>query len=250
MKVVSYTICHYGKDFLPYALKSVQDHVDESHIIYSPHPSHGHTLENGIEPVETREEIINAAFSFNSHKVVWHETSDMYYENHHRDYAVSICQQNNADLILVLDCDEVWPGEVLEAAIKHVWDANSAKDWLINFTHLWRSFNWCCRDELWPVRFIDLRGGDGPAYVPKELGDIYHFGYAVTDEVAAYKWKIHGHRDELRPEWFAEKWSVWPPTKDIHPTNERGFWNPEPFDKGRLPSLMREHPFYGLERIE
>jgi len=91
--------------------------------------------------------------------------------------------------------------------------------------------------------------------VPRTLGPIYHFGYAVTDETMAYKWRIHGHKDELRPGWLDGKWQAWPPEDDCHPTNGRktdgtGWWNPEPFDKWQLPELLRGHPYWDLERVE
>ena len=159
-------------------------------------------------------------------------------------------------MILVLDCDEIWNSEVLQRVLEYAWNENKARNWLINFTHLWRSFEWCCRDQNWPVRIIDLRHkNDSVAYLPKELGEIYHFGYTVSDKLMRYKWEIHGHKAELRPGWLDKHWSWWPPQENCHPTNDRneegvGFWNPELFDKRELPLLMRNHPFYGLKKIE
>ncbi|MHC4271878.1 MAG: hypothetical protein ACYST2_06155, partial [Planctomycetota bacterium] len=91
-------------------------------------------------------------------------------------------------------------------------------------------------------------------YIPKEY-DVYHFGYAITNHVMQYKWKIHGHKNELRPDWFNDKWSRWPPPDNCHPTNGRNengkpFWTPRLFDKLKLPVFMAEHPFFGLDKIE
>lgn len=248
-KVHAYTVLHYGKDYIRYALQSVYPLVDKIHIVYTPHPSHGH--QTFITPLEQMEDIYKEAMADDiHHKIVWHNLRNIFYEGPHRDTAVQLCRNAGADTVLVVDCDEVWHQETLRQALEYVHEQNKARDWLINFTHLWRSFNWCCRDQNWPVRILDLRYANGVGYLPVELGEIYHFGYAVRDSLMRYKWRIHGHKNELRTNWFAEKWDQWPPPADCHPTNEQGFWNPEPFDKEMLPVLMRGHPFYNLEKIE
>lgn len=249
MKVHSYTIVHYGADYLSYALRSVYDAVDRLHVVYTPHPSHGHATDQ--LPPDNRGSLIGAAFRHDPEgKVQWYDSQGVTTEGPQRNRAVEICQRAGANMILVVDCDEVWPAKTLRAALDHAWQADSARDWLINFTHLWRSFNWQCNDDLWPVRIIDLRHGDGVGYTPKDFGKIYHFGYAVRDKVMRYKWQIHGHKNELRPGWFEDKWDAWPPVGDCHPTNEKDWWTPEPFDKAELPALMLAHPFYNLDRID
>lgn len=253
MKTVSATILHYGLDYLGWAIRSVYDVVDECCILYTPTPSHGHGTD--APPVETRTELMRAAVQFDhERKVHFYEIGNVIQENEHRNALINICKQSGADLVLVIDADEIWAEDVLRAALLHVWEMNSAREWRVNMVHLWRSFDYCCRDDAWPARIIDLRHSSGVAYIPKELGEIYHFGYCVTDKVAYYKWLIHGHKDELRPDWLETKWAAWPPVGDCHPTNGRkadgsGWWDPEPFDKGRLPGFMSEHPFYNLERI-
>lgn len=249
MRVHSYTIVHYGKDYIGYALQSVHDQMDQVHIVYTPYPTHGHQTEH--KPPENGGEILEAVLEHDpEQKVQWHEVHHVRHEGPHRDLAVGACQNAGAEMVLVVDCDEVWNRKTLKSALAYAWDQNKARNWLINFTHLWRSFDWCCRDEGWPVRILDLRHFGGTAYIPRELGEIYHFGYATTSSLMWYKWQIHGHKNELRPEWWKERWMKWPPVGDCHPTNRDGFWNPEPFDKAKLPELMRSHPFYDLERIE
>lgn len=255
MNIHSYTIVHYGADFLGYALRSIYDHVDQMHVIYTPYPSHGYQVD--IPPVESKERIQQSIPAEIFDKVCWYEMQGIYQEGQQRDAALKICQDAGADIVLVVDCDEVWARETLENMISFVLSDGKHKDYLVNMTHLWRSFNWCCRDENWPVRFINLYcQNDEHSYISRELGEIYHFGYAVRDEIMHYKWQIHGHRDELRPGWLDNEWQWWPPPENCHPTNGRdsktgvGFWNPEPFDKRELPLFMKKHPFYGLGRIE
>lgn len=249
MKIHSYTVCHYGSDYIGWSLRSIFPFVDVAHIFYTPHPSHGHSTSRSCP--EYGPQLFEAAKQFDSdNKIRWHQAGGILYEGQQRDSAVKMVKESGADIILVVDVDEVWPAHILEAALELVKQGDK-RDWLINFTHLWRSFNWCCHDNGWPVRFIDLRQAEGIAYIPAELGKIYHFGYAVTNDIMEYKWQIHGHRAELRPAWLDEKWHGWQPgIEDVHPTNENNWWKPEPFNKEELPEFMREHPFYNLERIE
>jgi hypothetical protein len=228
--------------------------MDEVHVLYSPHPSHGHTT--SAPPVESRAEILEAAFAYDpEHKVIWHET-DIWNEGQQRDYAVNVLSQRGVQIITVLDYDEIYPYSTLKNILNYVWEINSARNHLLNFYgHFWRSFNYICKDENWPVRIIDTRHRDGIAYIPRELGPVYHFGYAITDKVMSYKLKIHGHRDELRPGWYEEKWQAWPPVEDCHPTNGRkengeGWWNPEPFDRYLLPEFMYQHKWFNEEIIK
>lgn len=247
-KLQSYTIVHYGKDYIGFALKSIVDVIPKINVFYTETPSHGHPTNERCP--ETAQDILNAIeeqIPLNRFNFV--RSPRIAHEGQQRDWAVNHCVRQGAETLLVIDCDEVWHADVLEKAIKHVIDGNQ-RSWLINFTHLWRSFDWACRDESCPVRFLDTTCNDGNGYIPKELGNIYHFGYAIRDSLMRYKWQIHGHHNELRSGWFDTKWSVWPPPEDCHPTNDQNFWTPQKFDKTTLPPVMLKHPFYYNERIE
>lgn len=247
MRVEAYVIAHYGREYLTYAIRGMYDNVQRIHLVYTNHPSHGSTTT--LPCPDSRQDLLDAAFAYDpQRKVSWVDVTQFYEEGKHRDYALSLCDE--ADLALVVDCDEIWDPEVLERALRLAYDSQ-ARVWRINFTSPWRSFNWVCRDSLWPDRIHNFRSPTKDyGYVPTDLGEIYHFGYAVRNEIMVYKAAIHGHVGEWRKDWFETKWSIWPPPPDCHPTNERGFWNPEPFDKNQLPDFMKEHPYFHLERIE
>lgn len=249
MQVHSYTVLHYGVDYLAYALRSVYDHVERLNVVYTPHPSHG---QRGVlSPPESEASLRFAATAHDpAGKVDWRVTHHVWQEGPQRDLALELCRQGGADLALVVDCDEVWPEATLVAALEHAWRENKARQWLVNMTTLWRSFGWACMDNMWPVRIVDFRHADGIAYVPKELGPVYHFGYAVRDLIMQYKMSCHGHKAEWRPGWYEQKWSAWPPVADCHPTCAENTWEPQPFDRALLPEIMRGHPFYNLERID
>lgn len=270
MRVHSLTILHYGKDYLGYALRSIYDSVDQLHIFYTPTPSHGHNT--NIPPIETKEELMQAAYIYDpDNKIKWYDMLGVINEGTQRDLALKTVEAAGAELVVVLDYDEIWPEKTLiSRALKHAWNTgllyqNGPRNYLVNMIHFWRSFNWVCYDEGWPVRIIDLRYQNGVNYVSKDLAQVFHFGYATTDRVMNYKWQIHGHKSELRPEWLKEIWPVWPPVYPnedgiiqypgdksfcCHPTNRENFWEPEPFDKLQLPDFMHLHPFFGLEKIE
>ncbi len=254
MRVMSYSIVHYGKDFLPYALKSVYPFVEKSYVLYTSHPSHGHSSEL-INP-ESRDEIMASIPADQWGKLTWVDTDGFWNEGPQRDYAVKTLTEAGADIILVTDYDEIHYPDVLEKMLKEVWDRNISRNWLCNMVHFWKSFNFACLDDGWPVRLIDTRHRTGTNYIsPTDFGKILHFGYAIKNETMRYKLSLHGHKDELRPNWYEEKWLAWPPPKDCHPTNGikqdgTGWWDPVPFDKALLPEFMRRHPFYNLDKIE
>lgn len=250
MEIHSSSILHYGADYLSYALRSVYDQVDRLHIFYTPTPSHGHR--SALQPPETRDQLLLAAFAFDPDgKVGWHD-APFTQEGPQRDSALRVCMDAGADLVVVLDADEIWPEETLSLCLQQAASRPGVRNWLVNFTTLWRSFHWVCRDELWPVRIINLRAaavGEYTAYLDRSNGEAYHFGYAVRDEIMRYKMSCHGHKGEWRRDWYESKWLAWPPVGDCHPTCERT-WTPEPFDAGSLPGFMQAHPFYDLGKIE
>lgn len=246
MEVHSLTVLHYGADYLPYAIQSVYNQVDVCHVFYTPNPSHGHST--NIPPVETRAELQRAAYQYDpDNKVKWYDTEGLRHEGQQRDLALQTVINAGAELVLVLDYDEIWPDELLGKLLSDTWSRRGARNNLVNMIHLWRSFNWACKDQGWPVRIIDTRLSAGLCYLRP---GVFHFGYAITDMVMRYKWKIHGHKNEMRPGWLDNIWPQWPPPADCHPTNDKGFWNPEPFDKEQLPEFMKAHPFYNLDKIE
>ena len=242
MRTESLMVLHYGLDYIGFALRSIYDQVDRIHVVYTPHPSHG--TQTTLTPPDSREDLMAAALAVGP-KVQWHDVNRFYQEGQHRDYALSLCR---GDLVLVVDADEVWKPAELEAALKHAYDTAGSRTWLVNCITLWRSFRWVVRDNMWPIRIHDLRQPKdaGPGYIPQEMAQFYHFGYAVRDQVLKYKMACHGHVGEWRQDWYATKWDVWPPQPDSHPTC-LDTWFPEPFDRKLLPEVMWGHPFFNVE---
>lgn len=234
MKIIASYILHYGKEWLYWSMRSVAPFVDKIRVFYTPKPSHGHGTE--LACPDSENELFYIAGEFGA---VWHKGTYMH-EGEHRDFAIKACVDAGADLILVVDADEIWDPDVLSNALTQACEGN-AYAWRVHASHFWRSVNWICYDEAMPVRIIKP-SGHGEGYV---IGPgFWHFGYAQSPELMRYKMSIHGHKNELRPGWFEEKFLGWKPGMgDVHPTN-RDFWNSEPFDRQKLVDLIGDHPYY------
>lgn len=244
MKIVSLTVLHYGREWLEWALRSVYQVMDEMHIFYTPHPSHGHSTKARCP--DSREELYGIGEMFPN--VAWHDTEGLYYEGQHRDYARHVCIDAGADVILVLDADEVWDIDDLERAIvlqPGLWKSRVKG-------HLWKGVNWVCRDACMPDRVI-VPGSNEPRYLDS-LG-FWHFGYAISMISMIYKLRIHGHHNELKPRWYPEVYRDWKSPADtpecgVHPTcgcddrTGKPFWAPEPFDRYEIEHLVGDHPIF------
>tara|TARA_Y100000310_G_scaffold130328_2_gene129519 strand:+ start:3151 stop:3876 length:726 start_codon:yes stop_codon:yes gene_type:complete len=241
MRVVAYTALHYGKEYLRYAIASVANIVERHYILYSPRPSFGHGTR--LQCPDTREELIACTKPFGH--TIWID-GEWESEGRHRNALWE--HLNGNELVVVVDADEVWAENALRAVVALIKRQGTERNvGIYGFTHLWRSFHWCCRDPLAPIRLINLsRSSNGTQWTG---GEVYHFGYAQSMETMRYKWAIHGHQPELREGWL-DKYEHWKPGEgDIHPTNDK-WWDPEPFYPIDLPRVMRDHPYYGKDLIE
>ena len=248
MKVACYIALHYGKDYLPYAIKSVIENVDQLIILYTDRPSYGH---NGdLFCPETKQELFQLASEAAGGKLKWVDIHHTIREGDHRNMAFAHC--HNYDVLAVIDSDEVWDPKDFEIALRYAYDCKAFniganhQGWY----HFWRSFNECCRDGFSPIRFHNLKNQRGTEDIncPSK---VYHFGYAQTLKIMDYKWNCHGHQDEIREGWREMFLNYNKETdKFIHPVSEQIWQETERFNKELLPDFMKEHPFYNLDRIE
>lgn len=252
MKILAYCSLHYGVEWLEWAIRSVEPLVDEFHIFYTPHPSHGHRTRMTIPEGESREVLKSIADGFDI--VVWHDVDKFWQEGDHRDYCVEVLTELGADLILWVDADEVWDLDVLAEALDFA-AAGTARNYLVHASHFWCGVNDICYDDCMPVRIIKP-SGTGDAFIPG-MG-FYHFGYAQSEMIVLYKSKIHGHRNDWRKNWFS-MYKGWAPGKTykcgVHPTNEcddktgKPFWTPVPFNRYDIEHLIGDHPYFKDERV-
>lgn len=248
MVMASY-ILHYGVEWLRWSILSVVNHVDAVHIFYTPFPSHGQATQ--MVCPESREDIQNSLVDiFAQYDVFWHDCPNKFaHEGEHRTFAVKSCQHYGAEMILVVDFDELWPGDVLEKAL---WEASVARErtYRIGMRHFWRSCKWVCDDGAMPTRIIKPNVQEPTEqYVS---GKVLHMGYAQTPSIVRYKMDIHGHKNEWRQEWWLHKFLEWKPgDKDVHPTSI-DYWNPVlagEETRSQLGKLCGDHPYFNLDLI-
>lgn len=240
--IISLTVLHYGASYLRWALKSVIDYVDFAYVLYSPHGSHGHMAD--IPCPETRERLFAEAILGAGRKLRWYD-GDWKREHEHRGAIHQVCPE--ADQIIVLDADEIWPEGLIHHMAGGVWQ----KELRISLVHFWRSFHRAVIDDgAAPIRVIcpkEEPAGSMPI-APIECGRIAHMGYAQPEDITAYKILTHGHFSEWRPDWYESRFLA-NAQHDCHPTNV-DYWNPvevDPMDY--LPEWMSEHPFYDRKVI-
>lgn len=243
MKIIAYYALHYGVEWLSWSMRSVKDHVDDIVVLYSHKPSHGHgTNHKNPEPVDPIRQISK---HYGAH---WQEVDSFNWEGAHRDEAVRLCRTRGADLVLVVDADEIWDENVLQCALRYVKQNRGKHSWRIGMRHFWRSLQWICDDPAMPVRVIDPEG-KGEGYIGA-CGKVYHMGYAQSPSLIKYKMSIHGHKAEIRPNWFGKVFLPWSPGRgDVHPTNQ-DFWYPKEFDTEKIQHLVGDHPYWDTEIIE
>jgi len=232
MKTLAYYPLHYGKEYLDISLQSILPHVDKVIILFSSRPSYGH--ETVDRNPDTPREMMEICLKYP--KVQWVDITGIRGEGNHRDRILRYAQ--DYDLILAVDADEVW-GEDLPQALKMAYEGTSRNYMIRGYVNFWRSFNHICKDHFTPVRIINLKHGVGEVIIE---GTIYHFGTAQSEAVMRYKYPIHGHKDEIRPNWLEEKYFAGA-INDLHPTSI-GLWNAEPYDKKQLPDLIKGHVNY------
>lgn len=251
MKTIAYSALHYGREYLGYAIKSVIDYVDEYWVLYSAIGSHGF-LTNTPCP-DTREELYWIAQQVAGNKLHWVDGT-WAHEGLQRDSITKHCP--DADVIIVLDADEVWPSTMIQQAIMRA-SLQMRSKMRAPMVHFWRSFyRAVLHDPAYPIRVICPKALDKPegtlddTYTEKQLF-VAHMGYAQRPAIVEYKLLTHGHRNELRTDidWFKERYMA-NAQEDCHPVGSE-YWNPvsvNPWDY--MPAFMENHPYSQMEVIE
>lgn len=114
--IVAYTALHYGSPYLEWAIRSVIDYVDEYIVLYSPQGSHGHRVNHiDLPPSDDKEQLQWIVYQAAKGKHRWID-GNWTHEGQQRDNIYQYAP--DADLIIVLDYDEIWP----ETLVKVVTD--------------------------------------------------------------------------------------------------------------------------------
>lgn len=243
-KIVAYTALLYGKCYLNHAIRSIIDDVDGYIVLYSPTGSHGHRTDTPCP--DTRDELREIAYQAAGDKLRWFEGT-WAHEGQQRDSIYDIVP--DADVIVVLDSDEVFSPGLVNAAIEHGLKEN-VRQVRIPLLHHWRSFyKGFTHDPAAPTRIIFPKVKDGATtYTPPDNQHLLHYGYAITPELMRYKWLIHGHLAEMRKDvdWLNDVYLA-NRQFDCHPVGSDYWLEVEDITP---PDFMLDHPFAGLDLIE
>lgn len=242
-KVVAFTRCHYGTDYLPWVLRSALPFVDNHLVIYTPTPTFGRFT--SLPNPDSREALVDAARSVGSDKVLWAENVPV-------EVTTALHYFPNADIVLELDADEVIaPALFADIIARYKAGELPQRSYRLPFWHHWRSFGYACEDAGWPIRlYLPRQTQVDTAFYPLSADRIHHFGYCRRESDMRYKWETSVHIGELRPEWWGDIWARFPERlTDVHPVM-RDWWDAKPYDRADLPAVLRDHPYYGLEKVE
>jgi hypothetical protein len=252
-KIIGYSALHYGKEYLAWAMRSVEPFVDEFHILYAKDPSYGFLPDTpGLKCPDTRQELFQESHRFVKKPVFWHD-GNWKNEIDHRDEITKITKGQDVDLIIVVDHDEVWYPQELKLALERTMKRTEHVI-RIRQRHLWRSFHWTCDEQCMPVRFVRPKGS-GEWYLSPQDYPVYHFAYAQCEFLTKYKMEIHGHKRDIRKTWFEDTFKRWTPQNpfdDVHPHHGNHQFSPRPIsdmDKAAIAELMYDHPYMKLDLI-
>lgn len=244
MKTIAYCALLYGADYLSYAIRSVIDAVDEFWVLYTPVGSHGARTQTPCP--DRMEDLREIAQTAAGNKLRWVE-STLWAQEYQQRGAIHLLVPD-ADVVLVVDADEVFEDGFAQAAIDFAWQTQ-ARTVRLPFWHLWRSFRrGFMHDPAFPERVIVPKAAGASVTMPTDQ-HVWHFGYAQRDEIVAYKLLTHGHRAEFRHDvdWLRDIFMTNRQT-DCHPVGSE-WWNCEDMDMSRLPRVLADHPFRELDVI-
>jgi len=246
MKTIAYTALHYGSEYLAWAIRSIIDQVDEYWVLYATQGSHGH--HSDMPCPDTRHRLMWLASQAAGPKLRWID-GEWPHEGAQRGAIHQVAP--DADVILVLDADEIWSDGLAEKIMKHsasIVYTYPKRNIRLPMIHYWRSFHRAVlNDPSYPVRLVYPRILDGEE-TWTGWGRINHMGYAQRPTTVGYKQYVHGHKNEWRQDWFADRFLA-NAQIDCHPVTVN-YWNPEPVAPlDYMPPWMADHPYFDLEVI-
>ena len=247
MKTVAYCALHYGKPYLAYAIRSVIDVVSEFHILYSDKPSHG-SMATGVCP-DTEDELHEIAWDAAGTKLRWVK-GNWQQENQQRN---AISQYvPDADIVLVVDSDEIWRPQTLELLEDGKIDSK-ASCVAIPLYHFFRNFRHAMiNDVASPPRILFPKvSQDNKRYAGLKYA-ISHFGYCQPVEYLRYKLSCHGHKHELRftPDEYVNLYLDHNRWTDLHPVGNQWELAEQVRSLDYMPAFMKEHPYFDREWVE
>lgn len=248
MKIVAYTALHYGSPYLRWAIRSIIDYVDEYYVFYSARPSYG--VATDLPCPDSRERLFTEALIGAGGKLRWYD-GVWHAENQHRSAIFEVPGAKDANIVVILDADEIWSAGAISGAIEQA-RRFQVRNLRVPMVHFWRSFHRAIlHDPAYPERIIcpHITGhSENTADVGRAR--ISHLGYSLPIDITQYKWRIHGHQSQYRKDcdWFEERF-LSNADRDLHPVGS-DYWNAERVNPADyMPAWMQEHPYWSREVI-
>jgi hypothetical protein len=233
---LAYIPLHYGADYLPAVLRSIKE-VDTILILYTSRPSYGH---RGNLPNPDSEELLRSICEPYSN-LVWKDVTGVNKENTHRNMVYDWAERSKRsyDVIVAVDADEIWHAEKLKDAILETYNSSFHAHGVGGdcWYHFWKNHNEVNRDGFYPIRLFNLHN-----YIRNQTiihtGEIYHMGYAISEEAMRYKLSCHGHKNEIANDWLENKWIRYERgvTTHLHPASQQIWLRTEDFN-GKIPFI-------------
>lgn len=247
IRTIGYCPLHYGGHFLEASLKSVINHVEKMVILYTSRPSYGHGTT--LECPDSEAELRQIAESVCGDKLIWHNVTSGT-EGDHRGQIYHYTE--GFDVIVAVDSDEVFDEADLARCIVETYNSKTRYCATGKYINFYRSFDWACYDYYTPVRFTNLHNAESTGMSVLECR-IWHFSTAQPLDTMRYKLAIHGHKDEIRPNWYEEVFLKFDPDNeethnDLHVV-ALGLWKATKYDKNEMPQYLKEHKFFNVKLI-
>lgn len=241
-KVLGFIPAHYGCEWIHACIKSMEPFVERIVIIYSDQGTQGARVPN---PCPESEEQLKTIALAASPKVEWVK-GWFTRETDHRAEIMNYVQDE--ELIFSLDTDEVAEPADVPAALEYAYNSSARFINIKGFINFWRSFNHACYDGFLPYRIFNLNNQAGQDTAECR---IYHMGCFQGIDIVRYKWLVSGHRNEIRRNWIDEIYLRWTPENNLQDLHcvALNLWNVVPFDKTKLPDVLKDHPNYSIDLL-
>lgn len=205
IKVLGCMPLHYGSEYMAKSIGSVLPYCDEFLILYTPEPSYGFQASVPLPESESMQNLRKIAEDVEKRSgkpFTWIRINSSR-ENTHRNYGHEYAKKKGYDVSIWVDSDEVWQQDTVAKCITQAYHGNyrefrtDHKGWF----HYYRNLDEYCQDGFEPVRLFNYNnyhGNQGKV----EGNVIHHLGYAVSPEIMEYKLSCHGHKSELRKDFY------------------------------------------------
>ena len=279
MKIAAVYCVYNEADYIEYSIRSVAPSVERViiNLGMAPWNAYNANARADFGARDRTEDIVDRLARDNPKIVVIKGIWDS--EVAQREAGMSSCVESGCDYYFLVDGDEVYRGDHLQAIRDEIERHPEVGTFQIKCTVLWRSFKY--RIPYWGVQwtpwrifkitrqrpFAGLRlpyrcrvtgpnrtNSLGPRYlIPPERAIFYHLGYARTNVRMQLKLGTSEGRTGFLSHWYDRVWLRWP--------SDRSMLNLSPVDPPSLPQavyvepadlqeVLRDHPYWNWEIIQ